>query len=162
MDLVSNPRRSHILVSIAGPGSNLLLAAASMLLLLGIGCSLGLFVPDAILTNFAILDLRATVKASGFPLASVVGPICTILRLSFFINVLLAFFNLIPIPPLDGSWVLEHLFPRKLGPLYERIRPFSILLFVALLYSGVLSYLLRPAIVVLRLGFDLLVSCTPF
>ena len=162
MELVPNPRRSHILVSIAGPGSNLLLAAASMMLLLGIGCSIGLFVPEATLTNFTNLSLESTVTASGFALAALVGPVCTILKLSFFINVFLAFFNLIPIPPLDGSWVLEHLFPRTLGPIYRRVRPYSLIVFVILIYSGVLFYLLLPGLFVIGLGFVLLSLCTGF
>ncbi|MCH8242666.1 MAG: site-2 protease family protein, partial [Planctomycetes bacterium] len=54
-----------------------------------------------------VLKLAAKSRGGGFPLAPVFGPFCTILKLSFMVNVFLAFFNLIPIPPLDGSWVLE-------------------------------------------------------
>ena len=80
------------------------------------------------------------------------------------INLVLAFFNLIPIPPLDGSWVLEHLFPRTLGPFYSRIRPYGFILFVLLIYSNtnILGYLLLPAIMTLLPGFALLSWCTTF
>ncbi len=162
MEYTSNPRRAHILVSLAGPGANLLLAAASMLLLLGIGCSVSFFLPDAVITEFSGFDPKATATASGFALAPVVGPLCTVLKLGFVVNVLLAFFNLIPVPPLDGSWVLEHLFPRALGPLYRRIRPFAVIVFLALIYTKVLFYLLVPALVVLKLGFAMLSLCTRF
>ena len=162
LDNVREPRRAHILIALAGPGSNLLLAAASMLLLLGLGCSVSLLVPDATVSSFASLNITTTVTASGFALAPIFGAACTILKLSLLINVFLAFFNLIPIPPLDGSWVLEHLFPHTLGRLYDRIRPFGFLVFLGLIYSGILTYLLYPVALVLAPVFFLLGVCTGF
>lgn len=156
--------RAHILISIAGPGSNLLLAAASLALMLGLGCAVSLLAPNATVSNFDSFAFSEPVTASGFLLASVFGPVCTVLKLSFLINVVLAVFNLIPIPPLDGSWVLEHLFPRTFGPIYARIRPFGILLFLFLIYSGtnILFYLLYPVMVATGWGFALLEACTAF
>ena len=161
-EVLDRPRRGHILISLAGPGANLLLASASMLLLLGLGGVLGLVVADAKVTNFASFDFFAPVVASGFPLAGLFGGVCTVLKLGFIINVFLACFNLIPIPPLDGSWVLEHMFPFTLGPIYQRIRPYGFLLFLALLYTGVLKYLLMPVALVVVPGFLLLEWCTVF
>lgn len=159
---LNRPRRGHILVSLAGPGSNLLLAAASLALMLGLGCAVSLAVPGAHVENFSIPAFDEPVRATGFPLAFLFGPLCTVLQLSFLVNVFLACFNLIPIPPLDGSWVLEHLFPRTLGPIYERIRPFGFLLFLALIYTGVLSYLLIPAFLIVLPGIGLLAMATGF
>ena len=62
------------------------------------------------------------------------------LSLSFSINIILAFFNLIPIPPLDGSWVLEHMFPQSMGRVYEQIRPYGFLIFIGLIFTGMLSF----------------------
>ncbi len=160
---LSRPRRAHILISLAGPGSNLLLAAASLLLLLGISSAVWITTPTATIENLTGLETAIeTVQASGFALAPVVGPVCTLLKLSFLINTFLAFFNLIPIPPLDGSWVLEHSFPRTLGPFYARLRPYAFMLFLGLMYIGVLKWLLMPAVFALGAGFAILASCTPF
>jgi len=161
-EVLQRPRRGHILISIAGPGANLLLAAASMSLLMILGCAVAMVFPNATVTNFANPDFTEKVSASGFALAWGLGPLCTILKLSFVINVFLAFFNLIPIPPLDGSWVLENLFPHTLGRIYDTIRPYGFLLFLGLIYTGVLPWLLYPAITVLKPGFMILASCTPF
>jgi len=161
-DVLERPRRGHILISLAGPGSNLLLAAASLMLLLGIGSAVALLAPHATIENIATPFFEDPVKAGGFALAPVVAAACTVLRLSFIVNTFLAFFNLIPIPPLDGSWVLEHLFPRTLGPIYERMRPYAFLVFVALFYSGALDKLLAPAFIAMGTGLGVLHSCLPF
>ena len=159
---LAKPHRAQILIAIAGPGSNLLMAAASLALLLGLGTAVSFLAPGAQVANYASYDFSSLVAASGFPLASVFGPLCTILKLSFMVNVFLAFFNLIPIPPLDGSWVLEHLFPRTLGPFYSRIRPYGFILILLLLFSNtnILAYLLLPAVLTIAPGFALLSWCT--
>ncbi len=159
---VTRRRRAHILISIAGPGSNLLLAAVSMMLLIAIGCGVRLLAPQGHISHLTEINFSTTVSASGFALAPMVGPLCTLLQMSFLVNVFLAFFNLIPLPPLDGSWVLEHLFPRTLGPIYERIRPYALWLFLGLIYTGVLVYLLAPAFYVIGAGFAALAACTGF
>ncbi|MCH8147666.1 MAG: site-2 protease family protein [Planctomycetes bacterium] len=159
---LAKPHRAQILIAIAGPGSNLLMAAASLAILLGLGTAVSFLAPGAQVANYSSFDFSSPVTASGFVLASVFGPLCTILKLSFMVNVFLAFFNLIPIPPLDGSWVLEHLFPRTLGPFYSRIRPYGFLLFLLLIYSNsnILGILLLPAILTIAPGFALLSLCT--
>ena len=93
-------------------------------------------------------------------MSAVFGPLCMILKLSFVINVALALFNLIPIPPLDGSWVLEHLFPSSLGRLYAALRPYGFLIFIGAFYAGLFDYLSSPFNLVVDLGLVLVAMAT--
>ncbi|MFQ5591400.1 MAG: site-2 protease family protein [Phycisphaerae bacterium] len=161
-EVLAHPRRGHILISLAGPGANLLLAAASMTLLMIVGCAMSVLVPTARVERFGLGDITSGVGVSGFAMAPVIASLCTILKLSMFLNVFLAFFNLIPIPPLDGSWILGRLFPQTVGRAYDVVRPYGLLVFVGLMYTGILQHLLWPAAVVLAVAFVLLDSCTVF
>lgn len=60
------------------------------------------------------------------------------------INVFLALFNLIPIPPLDGSHILAILLPRDLARLYAYLEPVGFVLILILFYTGVMSMILMP------------------
>ncbi len=53
------------------------------------------------------------------------------------------------------------MFPHSLGRLYASVRPYSLLLFIGLIYTNVLQYLLLPGILVLAAGLILLAMCTP-
>lgn len=155
---VRRHHRAHILISLAGPGANLLLSAIALALLLALGSLLTLFAGDAEISGFSAMF--SPVVISGVPGQRLWASAATVLKLTFMINVFLAGFNLIPIPPLDGSWILEHLFPGTLGRFYAAVRPYGILVFLVLFWADAFSYLLIPVAVPLGLGYAIVALCT--
>ncbi len=74
------------------------------------------------------------------------------------LNLLLAFFNLIPVPPLDGSHLLYHALPPRLGSRYRQLGRYGLLLLVGLVFvtPGALWALLTPALVLQRFACELM------
>ncbi|HUY06443.1 MAG TPA: site-2 protease family protein [Acidimicrobiales bacterium] len=121
-----HPRNQEILVSLAGPAVNILIALA-------MGFALHLT------GNAAILSISAFQR---WPL------IDQVLMLAGFTNIVIATFNLLPIPPLDGSVLLERLLPASALPTYFRIRSFSLILVLAVVFlaPGALNSLFSHAV----------------
>ncbi len=117
------PRRDMALVAAAGPGMNLLLAVASALLL------------ALLLTFEPTLSLQKTAEAetSGFFATMFLRPIAVMALYSVMINVFLALFNLLPIPPLDGGRILTALLPPKPAMALARLEPYGMLILVGLI-----------------------------
>jgi Zn-dependent protease len=109
------PRRDFAIVAAAGPASNLVLAAG----------------------GFLVLALLSTGEVTG---SWHLG----FLRNFVYMNVFLAFFNLLPVPPLDGGNILAGLVPEETARVLDRIRPFGILVLYALILTGVLWEMMRP------------------
>ncbi len=120
-----NPRRDHIFVAAAGPVVNLIAA---------IGFVLGL--------KFFIAYFPAEIMAQN----SVVFPLFMVCRVGLYLNIILAVFNLIPIPPLDGSWILSGLLPPTFSRYIDMVRPYSFMVLILLLYSGMLGAILNPVL----------------
>ena len=119
-----NYKRDDILVTIAGPISNLLAATAALILLLVIKHTIAggnIAVQTAIALAFRIQGVATTDLPALFPIA-------LFLYFVILINLSLFAFNLIPIPPLDGSHVLRHFLPYKLAQLYDRMGMFSLII----------------------------------
>jgi len=115
-----NSRNSSVVVSLVGPAVNIVLAVV-----------LGLLFKDLVSGQFARVNA-----------VDHIGPIwAQFLFVAGYVNVLLAVFNLIPLPPLDGSSVLERFMPRSMLPGYYRIRPFTMFvpLIVVVLFQGALQ-----------------------
>ena len=109
--------------------------------LAGIGANLGLFVASVL--GFAIVGMAGSLLPLLAPTAEIAQ---RMLYYGMFLNLVLAFFNLIPIPPLDGSHVLVHLLPAGAGLKYQRLYMLGFLpiLLVVWLVPGVVNTLLWP------------------
>jgi Zn-dependent protease len=102
-----NPRLGMMLVAAAGPGTNLVLA---LLAAVGLGLMQRLVEPS-LLANFVFENLKNFLV----------------------INIFLALFNLLPLPPFDGSHIVEGLLPRQAAQQYARLRPYGFPLLILLL-----------------------------
>jgi Zn-dependent protease len=71
-------------------------------------------------------------------------PLVGMLQIVFEFNLVLAIFNLIPLPPLDGGHFLPYFFPRGSWPLLERLQQYGPLILLLLVFSGVTRYIIWP------------------
>lgn len=117
-----DPARQLLLVSLAGPGANLLTAVASGILA-KISLQLGFLLP-----------------------AFLFKPLLHMLVAGVWINIMLAVFNLVPIPPLDGSKILFGLLPAEGARYFAKLEPFGFIILLALFYTGILPRLIMPII----------------
>ena len=107
-------KRKYMAIAAAGPASNLMLASIA----------------------------AVGVRLMGFEAAS--GPVFRFLLLMVVINVLLAVFNMLPIPPLDGGNVLSGLLSGRASDMFDRLRPYGFFLLYALLLTGVFERIVFP------------------
>jgi Zn-dependent protease len=84
----------------------------------------------------------------------VVEPVVLMLAFSVYINLLLAIFNLIPLPPLDGGRVMSGLLPARQAAALARIEPYGMLIIIVLVFfTNIFSYIIFP---LLTIGVHLL------
>lgn len=110
------PRRDDILVSLAGPLANLL-------------------------TAFFALFLLVLVSQFGVHLSQGTILVC---RLIIIYNINFAIFNLIPLPPLDGSHILKQLLPRELAWRFASLERYSLLILIVFVMTPILQYVFVP------------------
>ena len=111
-----HPRRDFAVVALAGPISNIILAVGAAIIL-----------KTLMMANMAPLSLGVMMLARAVSL-----------------NVLLAVFNMLPVPPLDGGNVLAGLVPEGAARVLDRMRPYGILILYALLFTDVLGNIVFP------------------
>jgi Zn-dependent protease len=118
------PRRDMLYVSLAGPATNLLLMAV------------------------AAIAARELYESGPQVFTYSQLPLGTRIVFTFaLVNMLLGLFNLLPIPPLDGSALLERMLPARHLATWYKFRPYGLLLLLVLIFwSGVLSDILDPVI----------------
>jgi len=120
-----HPRRGGLWISFAGPVANIATAAAAVVL-------------------FQLLKLTGARIPQTSLFSKPLGGLVVILIYTAMINVSLAVFNLIPIPPLDGSGILAGLLSDRGAAKYERLRPYGFLILIALMYTNALTFVFSP------------------
>ena len=124
MSRLRHPKRDFMIVAAAGPGSNIALAVIAAI-------------------GFHALGGATSVRPG------VLDPV-TLLYSAVGINVLLAVFNMIPVPPLDGGNVLAGLLPDSMGGLLQGLRQYGFIILYGLLLTGILWQLIEPPMEFIR------------
>ena len=132
---LKNPPRDHMFISLAGPVANLLAGLGAMIILL----LMKWFVPGA---GRTILNMAYTMKITGGQ--SIITPIVGILFFMMIINFMLAIFNLLPVPPLDGHWIIAGLLPPSAAESFQRFGRYGIFILYGLMFMGIFRYFLIP------------------
>lgn len=126
-----NPRKGNLWVSAAGPLSNIILAGICVIL-------------------FKILKAAGVITLAGS--VAQFNPIALVLFYAIIINIYLAIFNLLPIPPLDGSGILESFLRGDALYHYQKLRPYGFIFLLIIIYSNVLDRIATPILIgVIRL-----------
>ncbi len=126
---LKDPRKDNLIISIAGPASNIAVAVVAFIIL-------------KILMN---LDPRLF-YTGGAGISGLLSPFIMLVYYTIVINVILAFFNLIPIPPLDGSGVVMGLISEEAAQKYEQIRPYGFFILILLIMTGFIGRILGVVI----------------
>lgn len=120
-----NPKRDMAISAAAGPMTNILLSFLSM------------FILKFIIIPFSVLF-------PGSVSTFVMEPLALIFKWSVIINLILAAFNMIPIPPLDGGRVLMGFLTHRQALSFSRIEPFGFIIVLILIVTGIADYFVIP------------------
>ncbi|MGM0445575.1 MAG: site-2 protease family protein [Bacillota bacterium] len=124
-----NPRKGLMLVGIAGPGSNLIMAVIFAL----------------IFRTVIFFSSATSVGSIGVQVSDLQYVLLRFLLLAVIVNLSLGFFNLLPIPPLDGSNILRGVLPRNLEQYLNKLQgPIGMVVLLILAYTGILWSMISP------------------
>jgi len=112
-------KRKFMLIAAAGPASNVVLAIVASLVL-------------------------HIVPVAGGLEAATLAPLAAFLYQAVLLNVLLAVFNMVPVPPLDGGNVLAGVLRGPVAETYERMRPYGFMILYGLMFTGILTTIISP------------------
>jgi Zn-dependent protease len=129
---LKDPRKDNVIISLAGPLSNISVAVVAFI----------------ILKLLMTLDPSLGYGRAGF--SNLLSPIIQILYLTIVINIILAIFNMIPIPPLDGSGVVSGLISEEAAQKYEQIRPYGFFILIVLIMTGFIGRILNGVLQVVN------------
>ncbi|MFQ5743577.1 MAG: site-2 protease family protein [Acidobacteriota bacterium] len=124
---LEHPKQDHMWIAAAGPISNFIQAAATIVLLRLMGVPL----------------LVAAQTGSSWAM-----PVFSLLQQLLVVNLVLGIFNLIPLYPLDGSWILSRFLTGSAAMAYASLRPYGFLILILLLWVGALDVLLGPVLAI--------------
>lgn len=136
-DMWWDKKKANIFTSAAGPISNFILAVIC------IGIALALMASGVLVVNdraAKLLDVLTPAAGADLLLVPVAKLICS----AIFLNISLGIFNLVPIPPLDGSHILESLLPYEQAVAYSQLRPYGFILLLGLMWFNAVSFIISP------------------
>ncbi len=125
---LSDPRKDMLWISLAGPAANMITATALALIL-------------------HTLTFLFSGPSSGNMSAFILKPLLPIIWFGVQINVGLGIFNLLPVPPLDGSKILAGMLPQDLAYKYEQLEPYGFIILLVLIFTGAVRYIVYPPII---------------
>jgi Zn-dependent protease len=137
-----HPRRDNLWISLAGPAANLT-AALSAIILIRI---LRALAPGITTFLQGFILLRQPFPRGFYPLEG----LALVLFYFVLINTYLAVFNMIPVPPLDGSGILAGLLSDRAAAAYDRIRPYGFIIVLALVSLGFLDIVIQPILLLIK------------
>jgi len=110
-------------VAAAGPAANLLLAVC-----------------------FSLVFHFTNTLLGNYPTDLIIAPIVLITKIGVIINIGLAIFNLLPVPPLDGSNIVTGLLPPEMALRYQSVTPYGFIILLVLIFSGLVDKVIFPII----------------